>query len=101
MFSALIENFLFNNASMALRPRKGITMIGGGMTSGGQGGFWEMFIIVLLIFLIKVFIVMISYNIVVPKLMQSWGNDMKYYRPISFMETVFLVFLFNNLFSRC
>jgi len=42
---------------------------------------------------------MISYNIVVPKLMEKWGKNPENFRPISFVESIFIVILFNNLFS--
>jgi hypothetical protein len=47
-----------------------------------------------------VLLVMISYNIVVPRILESYSVDMQRFRTISFLESIFLVILFNNLFSR-
>lgn len=96
MFSHLVENFLFNNAQMSGRNIKGITQLGGGIEKSAPNGFIAFFII-LAVIVIKVLIVMISYNVVVPSILDSWGNDMSRFRPITFYESFFLVLLFNNL----
>jgi len=81
---------------MSGRNIKSITQLGGGIEKNTPNGFIA-FIVVLFVIVIKVFIVMISYNIVVPRIMDSWGRDMTRFRPITFAESFFLVLLFNNL----
>jgi hypothetical protein len=67
---------------------------------GSRGGGFMLFLITLCLFLIKVLLVMISYNIVVPRILESYSVDMQRFRTITFLESIFLVILFNNLFSR-
>ena len=98
MFNSLVENFLFNSSQMALRPKKSMSMSGGSNDMGGSG--FLIFLISLSIFFIKVLLVMISYNIVIPRILDSYGADMSRWRPLTFVESIFLVILFNNLFSR-
>ena len=94
MFSSVIENFLFNGGATKM-------MKGGasGMDGSYSNGFL-FFIIAVAMFIIKVLLVMISYNIVVPKLLESYGNDLTKFRQLNFLEGIFLVILFNNLFSQ-
>ena len=98
MFNSLVENFLFNSSQMALRPKKSMSMDGGSADMSGSGLL--IFLISLSIFFIKVLLVMISYNIVIPRILDSYGADMSRWRPLTFVESIFLVILFNNLFSR-
>jgi len=92
MFSSVIENFLFNGSATKM-------MKGGAMDMSYSNGFL-FFIIALAMFFIKVLLVMISYNIVVPRLLESYGNDMTKFRQLNFLEGIFLVILFNNLFGQ-
>lgn len=94
MFTSVIENFLFNGG--ATKMMKGGA---GSMDMSYSNGFL-FFIISLAMFFIKVLLVMISYNIVVPRLLESYGNDMTKFRQLNFLEGIFLVILFNNLFSQ-
>jgi len=94
MFSSVIENFLFNGGSTKMM--KG----GAGAMDGPYSNGFLFFIIALAMFFIKVLLVMISYNIVVPKLLESYGNDLTKFRQLNFLEGIFLVILFNNLFSQ-
>jgi hypothetical protein len=92
MFSSVIENLMFNGNTSKI-------MSGGdGVSSFGNG--FMFFIIAVAMLLIKVLLVMISYNIVVPRLLESWGNDLSHFKQLNFLEGIFLVILFNNLFSR-
>jgi len=102
MFTSTIENFLFNTATMALRPKKHSTLEGGAnlQIPEGFGSNFILTLIIIAVFFIKVLIVMISYNIIVPRLLDSYGQDMSRFRPINFIESIFLVLLFNNLFSK-
>ena len=94
MFSSVIENFLFTGG--ATKIMKGGA---GSMDMSYSNGFL-FFIIALAMFFIKVLLVMISYNIVVPRLLESYGNDMTKFRQLNFLEGIFLVILFNNLFGK-
>jgi hypothetical protein len=75
-------------------------MMKGGAMDGSYSNGFLFFIIALSMFLIKVLLVMISYNIVVPRLLESYGNDMTKFRQLNFLEGIFLVILFNNLFGK-
>ena len=94
MFTSVIENFLFNGG--ATKMMKGGAV---GMDMSYSNGFL-FFIISLAMLFIKVLLVMISYNIVVPRLLESYGNDMTKFRQLNFLEGIFLVILFNNLFGK-
>jgi hypothetical protein len=94
MFSSVIENFLFNGGATKMMKGGAVAM------EGAYSNGFLFFIIALAMFFIKVLLVMISYNIVVPKLLESYGNDMTKFRQLNFLEGIFLVILFNNLFSQ-
>jgi hypothetical protein len=101
MFGSLVEHFIFNSRNSGTVMKK---MMGGAAAAvaaeGSSGNGFMLFLITLCLFLIKVLLVMISYNIVVPRILESYSVDMQRFRTISFLETIFLVILFNNLFSR-
>ena len=102
MFGSLVEHFIFNSRNSGTVMKK---MIGGAAAAaasseGSSGNGFMLFIITLCLFLIKVLLVMISYNIVVPRILESYSVDMQRFRTITFLESIFLVILFNNLFSR-
>jgi hypothetical protein len=99
MFGSLVEHFIFNSRNSGAAMKK---MMGGAAAAveGSSGNGFMLFLITLCLFLIKVLLVMISYNIVVPRILESYSVDMQRFRPISFLESIFLVILFNNLFSR-
>ena len=99
MFGSLVEHFIFNSQNGGAAMKK---MIGGAAAAaeGSGGNGFMLFLITLCLFLIKVLLVMISYNIVVPRILESYSVDMQRFRTITFLESIFLVILFNNLFSR-
>jgi hypothetical protein len=99
MFGSLVEHFIFNSQNGGNAMKK---MMGGAVAAaeGSGGNGFMLFLITLCLFLIKVLLVMISYNIVVPRILESYSVDMQRFRTISFLESIFLVILFNNLFSR-
>ena len=101
MFGSLVEHFIFNSRNSGTVMKK---MMGGAAAAvaaeGSSGNGFMLFLITLCLFLIKVLLVMISYNIVVPRILESYSVDMQRFRTISFLESIFLVILFNNLFSR-
>ena len=64
----------------------------------------SLFLIVLLLLLIKGFIVYTLYNYLVPEIIYSLSNKSKEdiyndFKPITFMQSILLVILFNTLFS--
>lgn len=99
MFGSLVEHFIYNSQNGGTVMKK---MMGGAAASseGSSGNGFMLFLITLCLFLIKVLLVMISYNIVVPRILESYSVDMQRFRTITFLESIFLVILFNNLFSR-
>ena len=98
MFGSLVEHFIFNSQNGGGIMKK---MSGGvSVMPETSGNGFMLFLITLCLFLIKVLLVMISYNIVIPRILDSYSVDMKRFRTITFLETIFLVILFNNLFSR-
>ena len=98
MFGSLVEHFIYNTQNSGNMMKK---MAGGAAAaSESSGNGFMLFLITLCLFLIKVLLVMISYNIVVPRVLESYSVDMQRFRPITFVESIFLVILFNNLFSR-
>ena len=93
MFSKMSENMLF-----CWGPKM-YNQSGGSLNSMGSNSAF-IFCVSLVLFFIKVLLVQISYNIVAPRLLSSYNINMMRYRPLSFIEAIFLVILFNNLFSR-
>ena len=94
MFSKISENMLFCWGPTMYNQK------GGSMNSFGYNNGAFIFIVGLILFFIKVLLVQISYNIVMPRILSSYNVNMMRYRPLSFIEAIFLVILFNNLFSR-
>ncbi len=97
MFTDLIQKFLLSDMKKSVSLKGGATMIANEMTGGQK---IEIFLWFLALFIIKVLLVMISYNIVGPRIMEKWGKDPDNFRPLSFVESIFIVILFNNLFNR-
>ena len=94
MFNKVAQTLLCYNPNV-------VTQSGGSMNKNSSNFFgFYLFLISLLFFVIKVLLVMISYNFVVPRLLSSYSVDMRKYRPITFVESIFLVILLNNLFSK-
>jgi len=58
-----------------------------------------LFMATLILLLVKVFIVMVCYNALMPKLLMTYNVDMSNYRSITFSESILLVILFNSLFN--
>ena len=98
MFGSLVKHFIFNSQNSSGLMKK---MVGGVsfMPEYSKNGFM-LFLITLCLFLIKILLVMISYNIVVPRILESYSVDMQRFRKITFVEAILLIILFNNLFSR-
>ena len=98
MFGSLVEHFIFNTQNGGSVMKK--MMGGASVMPESSGNGFILFLITLCLFLIKILLVMISYNIVVPRILESYSVDMRRFRTITFLESIFLVILFNNLFSR-
>ena len=60
----------------------------------------QLFLMVVLVFFIKVFLVQWSYNRIFPLLRYNMTNTTKDFRPLTFIESIVVVILFNNLFGR-
>ena len=59
----------------------------------------SLLIMLILVFFIKVILVQWSYNTIFPLLRYNMINDTKDFRPLTFVESIVVVILFNNLFS--
>ncbi len=59
----------------------------------------SLFLMLILTFLIKVILVQWSYNTIFPLLRYNITNDNKDFRPLTFVESIVVVILFNNLFN--
>ena len=63
----------------------------------------QLFLMLFLVFFIKVFLVQWSYNRIFPVLrynMVGKGNEKGDFRPLTFIESIVFVILFNNLFGQ-
>lgn len=76
-------------------------MMGGGKSMVTDKNTSEIFLLLLLVFLIKVFLVQYSYNTIAPKLIQNWNQDSKpsQFKQLTYLEAALFVILANNLFS--
>ena len=92
MITKVLENFLFNYKNYHIQK--------GGNNSLDTGSNILIFFISLLLLLIKSLLVMISYNYVIPRILNTYNVNLTKYRPIIFSEAILLVILFNNLFSK-
>ena len=60
----------------------------------------SLFLMLILTFFIKVILVQWSYNRIFPLLRYNMtGNNVKDFRPLTFVESIVVVILFNNLFN--
>jgi hypothetical protein len=78
-----------------------VNMMGGGKSMITDKNTSEIFLLLLLVFLIKVFLVQYSYNTIAPKLIQNWNQDSKpsRFKQLTYLEAALFVILANNLFS--
>jgi hypothetical protein len=60
----------------------------------------QFFLVILVVFLIKSWLVQWSYNTVMPKLISNMTGTDKNFRRLSYLEAIVVVILFNNLFNR-
>ena len=98
MFQSLVEHFVF--PSYQNGGFKKLMTGGADVAKNTSGNGLMLFLITLSFFIIKILLVMISYNVVIPRILNTYSVDMRRWRQITFLESIFLVILFNNLFSR-
>jgi len=60
----------------------------------------QFFFVILVVFLIKAWLVQWSYNWIMPKLIYNINGLQSDFRRLSYMESIIVVILFNNLFNR-
>jgi hypothetical protein len=60
----------------------------------------QFFLVILVVFLIKSWLVQWSYNTIMPKLIFNMTGNQRNFRRLSYLEAIILVILFNNLFNR-
>ena len=60
----------------------------------------QFFLVILVVFLIKSWLVQWSYNTVMPKLISNMTGTDRNFRRLSYLEAIVVVILFNNLFNR-
>ena len=60
----------------------------------------QFFLVILVVFLIKAWLVQWSYNWIMPKLIYNINGKNSDFRKLSYMESIIVVILFNNLFNR-
>ena len=58
------------------------------------------FLVILAVFLIKSWLVQWSYNTIMPKLISNMTGNQHNFRRLSYLESIIVVILFNNLFNR-
>ena len=59
----------------------------------------QFFLVILVVFLIKSWLVQWSYNTVMPKLISNMTGTDRNFRRLSYLEAIVVVILFNNLFN--
>ena len=79
-------------------------MIGGGIklqkifNKSNGSDIIGIFLITLVLFLLRAYIVQVTYNLMWPKIVSNTGGDPSQFTPITFYESLMIVFLFSFLF---
>ena len=79
-------------------------MIGGGIklqkifNKSNGSDIIGIFLITLVLFLLRAYIVQVTYNLMWPKIVSNTGGDPTQFTPITFYESLMIVFLFSFLF---
>ena len=60
----------------------------------------QFFLVILVVFLIKSWLVQWSYNTIMPKLISNMTGTDRNFRRLTYLEAIVVVILFNNLFNR-
>ena len=87
---------VLSNFGMKLIQKGGARAV---VTRGSGINMLALFAVALLALMMRAFIVQITYNAVVPKLVENLGVDSTNFRPITFMESILLVILTQNLLN--
>jgi len=75
------------------------------LTGGGNIGLvkdnkMDAYLYLLIFFIIKVFLVQYTYNVIAPRLIMNYlDRPVRDFKPLSFMEAAMLQILANNLFT--
>ena len=69
------------------------------MVRGTGINFLAVFAVALLALMIRSYLVQLTYNAVAPKLVENLGVSSENFRPITFMESILLVILVQNLLN--
>ena len=80
-------------------------MIGGGLLSNkvqSAPDFWTVMLFTIIVILIKGLIVMITYNYIMPKMMNNLQNNYQYskFEKITIWEAILLILLISNLVNK-
>tara|TARA_Y100001970_G_scaffold96549_1_gene121584 strand:- start:112 stop:354 length:243 start_codon:yes stop_codon:yes gene_type:complete len=79
-------------------------MIGGGIklqkifNKSNSSDIIGIFLITLVLFFLRAYIVQVTYNLMWPKIVSNAGGDPSQFTPITFYESLMIVFLFSFLF---
>jgi hypothetical protein len=103
----MVLNFIVNNLMNKINSSN-LIMNGGKQSMQMSNGvktssIFLLFLLAIFLLLIKGFIVYILYNYLVPEIIYSLSNKSKEdiendFKPISFIQSILLVILFNTLF---
>lgn len=81
-------------------------LVGGGLMPKSMGNdttsnFLGLMLLALIILIIKGILVMLTYNIMTPKMIYNFDSnyDPRTFRRMNLIEAILMVILFNNLFS--
>ena len=79
-------------------------MIGGGMKlqkifkDQKASDIITLIFLILLLFILRAYIVQVTYNLMWPKIVSNTGGDNSQFKPITFYESLMIVILFSFLF---
>jgi len=85
---------VLSNYGMNLVQKGGAKAI---VQPGNGVNFLVIFAMALLSLFVRAWLVQMTYNSVGPKLAENYGADARNFRPLTLMESVFLVILIQNL----
>ena len=78
-----------------------VKLVGGGSNDLGLGlSTGSLFLYALLILALRSVLVMLTYNMVAPKIIQNTKSEVGEFRPITFWESVLFVILISNLVGK-
>ena len=78
-----------------------VKLVGGGSNDLGLNlSTGSLFLYALLLLALRSVLVMLTYNMVAPKIIQNTRSDVGEFRPITFLESVLFVILVSNLIGR-